>query len=149
MLTKLWNKTYRIEISILFLPILVKTPKEVNEISKFFKKNSQLTEKKIENKKSYIQASFLSSNIKEILKIKENFPNLQAKKIKNIQKVINNSGKPKLRINMTIKGPSRKQVIIPMNNENKINFIEVLSTHITNLNRVLKDIKFKVMADFV
>ena len=36
-----------------------------------------------------------------------------------------------------------------MNNENKSKFIEVSSTYITNLDRVLKNIKSEVMADFV
>ena len=62
-------------------PILAKTFKEVKEISKFFKKNSQLIEKK-DIKKSYIQTLSTSSNTKEILKIKIKFLNLQAKKLK-------------------------------------------------------------------
>jgi len=60
-------------ISTLPSPILVKSPKKVNKISKYFKKNvpSAL-------KKSYVQAS--SSNITiETLKIKETFPCLQNK----------------------------------------------------------------------
>ena len=56
-------------------PILVKTLKEVKEISKFFKKNSQLAEKK-DTKKSYVQASSLFSTTSKILKIKETFPKL-------------------------------------------------------------------------
>jgi len=39
--------------------------------------------------KSYAQVSKLVSNVREALKIKETFLNLQAKKIKNIQKIIN------------------------------------------------------------
>jgi len=50
-------------------------PKEVKEISKFFKKNIQQMEKKNTNK-YYTQASSTSSNTKEILKIKEIFPKL-------------------------------------------------------------------------
>jgi len=42
-----------------------------------------------------MQALFTSSNIKEILKIKETFPKLQAKKIENIQKIINGNDKSK------------------------------------------------------
>ena len=42
-----------------------------------------------------------------------------------------------------------KQVIIPMSNENKAKFMESSSAHITNLNRVLKNIKLEVIADFV
>ena len=66
-------------------PILAKTPKEIKEILKFFKKSSQPTRKR-DTMKSYVQVLFSSFNTKEILKIKETFPNLQAKKIENIQK---------------------------------------------------------------
>jgi len=59
------------------------------------------------------------------------------------------SGKLKPKLNMTTKGPSRKQVIIPMSIENRNKFMESLSSHITNLNRALKNIKSDVMADFV
>jgi len=83
------------------------------------------------------------------LKIKETFPNLQANKIESIQKIINNNGKPKPHINMTTKGSSRKQVIISINDENKIKFMEVLSIYITNLNHALKCIKLDIMAYFV
>ena len=50
---------------------------------------------------------------------------------------------------MTIKSPSRKQVIIPISNENKSKFMEISSTHITNLNKALRNIKSEVMADFI
>jgi len=60
-------------ISSLLPLILVKSPKEVNEISKYFKKNLSSAQKK-----SYTQVSskLTISNIAiEILKIKEAFPN--------------------------------------------------------------------------
>jgi len=44
-------------------------------------------------------------SVSDILKLKDNYPNLPAKKIKSIQKIINNSGKTKHQIKMTIKGP--------------------------------------------
>ena len=95
-------------------PIPAKSPKKVNKISKFFKKN--LISKK---KKSYTQASANSTNItRETLKIKKVFSNLQNKKIKLVQKIINGKGKPKLCINMTIKDLSHKQVIIPISRDN-------------------------------
>ena len=111
----------------------MKTPKKVNEISKFFKKDT----KPLENKdisKSYTQALFPITS--ENLKIKETFPKLQTRKINNIHKIINNVGKPKPKLNMITKGPSRKQVI--MSNKNKTRFIESSSSHITNFNRALK-----------
>jgi len=64
-------------ISRLSPPIPVKSPKKVNEIYKYFKKNI----KKKNQKKSYAQASSSSTNItRETLKIKKVFPNLQNKK---------------------------------------------------------------------
>jgi len=79
-----------------------------------------------------------SSNTENVLKIKEAFFSLKAKNIDNIQKIIKGNSKHKLQINITIKGPSRKQVIIPMNNDNKKNFMEESSVHVTNMNRMLK-----------
>jgi len=83
------------------------------------------------------------------LKIKETFSSLKAKGINNIQKIIKGNGKPKLCINMTTKGPSRKQVIVPINNNNKRNFMEKSSSHVTNMNSTLKDVKSEIMVDFV
>jgi len=48
---------------------------------------------------------------------------------------------------MMTKGLLRKQVIVPMSNDNKAKFIEDSSAYI--INRVLKNIKSKVMADFI
>ena len=63
--------------------------------------------------------------------------------------MIKGNGKSKLCINMTTKSPSKKQVIIPMNNVNKKDFIEESIAHVTNMNRVLKNIKMEVMVNFV
>jgi len=107
--------------------ILAKCSKEVNEILKYFKRNSQTNEKK-DQRKSYAQASSPLNNTREVLKIKEIFSHLQAKKIENIQKIINSKDKPKLRIHMITKEPSRKKVIVPMSNDNKIKFMKNSST---------------------
>jgi len=50
---------------------------------------------------------------------------------------------------MITKGLSRKQVIVPMSNDNKTKFMIDLSTHIININRILKNIKLEVKADFI
>jgi len=50
---------------------------------------------------------------------------------------------------MTTKGPLHKQVIIPMSNDNKRNFINKSSAHVSNMNRALKNIKSDVMVDFI
>ena len=50
---------------------------------------------------------------------------------------------------MTTKRLSRKQIIILMSNNNKLKFIEKNNAYITNINKVLKNIKSKVMANFI
>jgi len=50
---------------------------------------------------------------------------------------------------MTTKGPSQKQVIVLMNATNTNNFMNNSSTYVTNINRVLKNIKLEVMADLI
>ena len=97
----------------------------------------------------YVQASIPINNTRKVLKIKENFPNLQAKKIKNIQKIINNNGKIKLRLHMTTKELLRKYIIVPISNNNKNGFMFDSSTHIENINSTLKNIKLKVKANFI
>jgi len=83
------------------------------------------------------------------MKIKENFLNLSAKKIKEVQKVINNTKKEKPKLNIITKGSLRKQIIILMSSTNSERFIVILSKHIANINRVLKDIKLDIMANFI
>jgi len=85
----------------------------------------------------------------DILKIKETFPKLQVNKINNIHKIINGSNKPKPKINMMTKRPSRKQIIISMSIHNKTKFMEIFGVYITNINRALKNIKSDIMVDFI
>jgi len=128
--------------------IPAKFPKEIKVVFKYFKVlNTPQAKKNLE--KMYAQASKSISNTKEVLKIKNTFPSLQVKKMKNIQKIINGSSKSKLRINMTTKGPSRKQVIVLMNSENIKKFIDKSSSHVSNLNKTLKNIKLKIMVNFI
>jgi len=114
---------------------------------KFFEKIHETVEKaKPNNKPSYAQTS--SPKVSKILKIKENFPDLSVKKIEDINKIINTPDKPKHRINMTTKDSLRKQIIVPIGNDNKAKFMASSSEYIANLNRILKNIKSDVMADF-
>ena len=142
---------------VLALPPLIpaKSPKEVNEISKYFKRN-----KKQSQKKSYAQASslsrpFLQSNSSlnitlDTLKIKETFPYLQNKKIDQVQKIINGTNdKLKPCLNMTTKGPSQKQVIIPMNKEAANQYLKDSSMYMININCAFKGIKSNIIADFI
>ena len=50
---------------------------------------------------------------------------------------------------MTMKGPSRKHVIIPISNDNNMEFMKNSSIYIANINRALRNIKSKVLVDFI
>jgi len=134
-------------------PILAKSQKEVNEISKYFKKNNKPSMKKSYTQTSsskQVSSSSTSSIMIDILKLKETFSSLSNKKIDLVQKVINSSSeKSKPKINMTTKGLSQKQVIIPMNNNLSKRFIKDLSTHVINLNRTLKNIWSNTITNFI
>ena len=77
---------------------------------------------------------------------KRHFLNYKTRKLKIFKKIIGGESKAKPRLNMTMKGLSRKQVIVPMNAENITMFMKELSAHI---NRALKNIKLEIMANFV
>ena len=116
-------------------PLPAKTRKEVNTISKYFhpKKstvNNSTQGNNVNSGKSYAQASKTSVSTSEVLKIKETFPSLNAQKIDQVNNIVNGSNNPKLRIRMTTKGLSRKQVIIPMSGKNVNSFMLLTSTEI-------------------
>jgi len=119
------------------------------EKSKFFKKKDTKSKKNtnLKDRQTYAQVS--APKVNKILKLKEKFPNLSAKKIKNIYNTINSSGKIKPRINMTTKELFRRQIIILMSNNNKLKFLTSSNSYITDLNRTLKSIKSNITADFV
>jgi len=50
---------------------------------------------------------------------------------------------------MTIKGPSQKQIIVPINKDNANKFMASASNHTANINKALKNIKLDVLADYV
>ena len=135
-------------------PLLAKTRKEVNVISKYFHSKKPTGENKDQDKnnsygKSYAQASKLSINTLEVLKIKKTFPSLSAKKIDQANNIVNSQNKPKLHIKITTKGPSRKQVIIPMSKENINTFMKNSSLHVANINRLLYNAKSDVLVDYI
>ena len=100
-------------------------------------------------RKSYAQALSSSNNMREVLKIKKAFPNLQSNKIKNIQKIINRGDKLKSYLNMTIKDSLCKQVIIQMDSDNIVKFMFSSNDHVININRLLKNIKSECKADYI
>jgi len=122
-------------------PIPAKSQKEVNQISKY-SKNNKLDDGPSNSSKLYVQASKQSSiqtsksanNTLEVIKIKDTFPTLNAQKVNQIHKIVTESPKPKLQIQMTTKGPSRKQVIIPISSNNISKFMKNSLLHVTSIN---------------
>ena len=50
---------------------------------------------------------------------------------------------------MTTKGPSRKQIIIPISNDNINKFMKNSLLHVANINRSLKNAKSEVLVNFI
>jgi len=88
-------------------------------------------------------------SVKNILKLKENFPNLLMKKLEDIYKTINNKGKPKPHIHTTTKDLSQKQIIISMSKNNIEKFITLSGKHVANMNHTLRSIKLDTLIDFI
>jgi len=109
-------------------PLPAKSKKEINVISKYFQSKKSTVDNNVQgcninSGKSYAQASKTSVNTLEVLKIKKTFPSLNAQKIDQVNNIVNGQNKPKPRIKMTTKGPSRKQIIIPMSSDNVTSFM--------------------------
>ena len=135
-------------------PLPAKTKKEINAISKYFhpKKPSVNNNDKPTNNqmgKSYVQASKSSTSTSDVLKIKETFPTLNAKKIDQVNNIVYGQNKPKPRIKITTKGLSRKHIIIPMSSKNISSFMKNSSLNIANINRELRNAKSGVLVDYV
>ena len=122
-------------------PLLAKTKKEINVISKYFHKrpmtNNSEGSTNQQKSKSYAQVSKTKINMSEVLKIKETFLALNAKEINQVNDIVNGQSKPKPRIRMTTKGPSRKNIIIPMSSDNVSSFMRNSSLNVANINREL------------
>jgi len=129
-------------------PIPAKSQKEINVISKYFK-NKQTEIKNSGTNKSYAQVSKQGTSTSDVIKIKDMFPSIGAKKIDQINEIVKGSPKAKQQINMTTKGPSHKQVIFPMSNNNMVKFMKNSSVHVANINRILKNTKSEVSVDFI
>ena len=91
------------EITRLSPPILVHIFKEILKKSKFLGKRKKLiATAKTNVRQLYAQA--VNLKITNILKLKEDYPNLPAKKIENIHRIVNNANKSKPHIKITTKG---------------------------------------------
>jgi len=99
------------------------------------------------NKELYAQASKIS--IEDVICIKDMFPTASPKKIVEINNIINKSISVKPKIKMTMKGPSRKQVIVLMSKTNAKIIGSNASFHIKFNNRCLKETNSNTLADFI
>ena len=135
-------------------PLPAKSKKKVNIISKYFlpskpSVNNNVNDNSNNSGKSYAQATKLSTNTLEVLKIKETFSSLNTQKVDQVQNIVNGQTRPKPCIKMMTKGPSRKQVIILMSRENISSFMKSSSLHVANLNRLLHNAKSEVFTDYI
>ena len=135
-------------------PLPAKSKKEINVISKYFhpKKLLNNTNDRSTNTltgKSYAQVSKSSTNMSDILKIKETFPALNARKINQVNNIVHGQDKSKPHIQMTTKGPSRKNIIIPMSSENTITFMRNSLLNVANINRELRNAKTDILVDYI
>jgi len=135
-------------------PLPAKTRKEINIISKYFHPKKSLVENTAKGnnaspRKSYAQVSKPPVSTSDVLKIKETFPSLNVQKIDQVNSIVNGQNNPRPRIRMTTKGPSRKQVIIPMSGENISSFMKNSSLHVANINRNLQNAKSDILVDYL
>jgi len=90
-----------------FTNILTPTspPRATNEGGSKSKLANKSAKEKPTNLFSKLAHTYTQASSADILKLKENFPKLSEKKIKEIYKMVNNSNMAKPKINMTTKGP--------------------------------------------
>jgi len=102
-------------------------------------------------KKSYAQASKSNlSHIEDIVRVKEVFPALSADEVGKVLKIKNSGeGNKKPKINMMTRGPSRKEVIIPMAKHIAKLIVNSAHIHIANINKCLRNSKSDIVADFI
>jgi len=99
--------------------------------------------------KSYAQASKSHATTFNVLKFKEAFPALNTKKINQVNNIVKGNLKLKPKIQMTTKGLSRKQVIIPISKDNINAFMKNSSLHVANINRQLHNAKSEVLINYI
>ena len=66
-----------------------------------------------------------------------------------VNDIVNGQSKPKPRIRMTTKGPSRKNIIIPMSSDNASSFMRNSSLNVANINRELQNARTDILVDYI
>ena len=103
-------------------------------------------------KKSYVQASKANIllSIENVIWVKKVFPTLSADEVGKMLKAKNSGGgTKKFKINMTTRGQSRREVIIPITKANAELIVNSAYIHISNVNKCLKNSKSDTFADFI
>ena len=85
----------------------------------------------------------------EVIKIKEAFPTIGTNKIEQINNIVKGNTKVKPHIQMMMKEPSRKHIIILMSSKNNMKFMINSSIYLANMNRSLRNAKSEVLVDFI
>ena len=98
-------------------------------------------------KKSFAQAT--KGNENNLLKLRKAFPALPARKIIKINNISAGKGNPKPKIQSTTKGPSRKNILVPLSATNIVNVINKANAHVGQLNTLFKAHKSKINADCI
>lgn len=138
------TKSKQADISRILLPIPFR-PNKSNLVKSKYYKRIQFSKLKI---LLFTQAT--KCDIENILKIKDVSSRLSSNKIIKIHNIVNNDEmKSKLKLNVTTKGPSRKQIIILMRKNNSNIIVSQVNIHISNINRLLKGVKSEILADFI
>jgi len=71
------------------------------------------------------------------------------KKVVEINDIVNKMSSVKLKINITIKGPSRKQITIPMSKNNTEAIGSHTNHYIININKHFKEAKSNIVANLI
>jgi len=91
----------------------------------------------------------LKDNIKDLFKIKDIFSKLFPENFLEIHNIIKSTQKNKPKMNMMIKKLSRKQIVIPIEINNAEQIIAKANSHISNINRILKEIKSEILVNSI
>jgi len=114
-----------------------------------FWRNQRPINKKSPLKEDPLYAQIMS-NVTNALKIKEAFPALPNKKVLEMHKAAfgQHANRAK-KVQFTTKGPSRKQAIILVPNDLTKNIMGNASTHIFQINTLLKNVKSLMHSEFI
>jgi len=112
---------------------------------------SKAHQQKISTKeKSSLFYAQIASNVTNALKIKEAFPALPNKKVLEMHKAAFGQYANKAKkVQFTTKGPSRKQAIILVHNDLVESIMDDASTHVFQINALLKNVKSLMHSEFI